>query len=129
MLTGKQVLTGHPHSNVYKHLKIWIFKTYLTNLLNILFIHSLSTYLPRKVGACLLTWHKIPPSVTSLTSISILTTISLVQVPIISCIDYCFISYLVHIQAIFYTITTVMWLFCHFYLKTFNYTSTVQIPY
>lgn len=59
----------------------------------------------------------------------IFKTITLIQVPVTSCIDYCFISYFVHIQSVFHTINTVMRLFRHFYLKTFNYTSTEQIPY
>lgn len=41
---------------------------------------------------------------------SILTAITWVQAPISSRLDYCFLSYFVHIQSIFCTIAVVLWL-------------------
>lgn len=41
---------------------------------------------------------------------SIFAAITLVQAPISSSLDYCFISYFVHIQSIFCTIAIVLWL-------------------
>lgn len=99
-------------------------------------VHSFTVCLAaQKCGNCLLTLYiqLSNPTKCNLHNInllfSILKAMTLIQVPVTSCIDYCFISYFVHIQSVFYTINTVMRLFCYFYLKIFNYTSTEQIPY
>lgn len=107
----------------------------LTLLLLQHLVHSFTVCLAaQKCGICLLTLYirLSNPTKCNLHNINLLVPIlkamTLIQVPVTSRIDYCFISYFVHIQSVFYT-NTVMRLFHHFYLKTFNYTSTEQIPY